>query len=462
MTPQITTHETPSSGAGNRIRRPVTHAVSLASGWLLFLGNAAVIVGLWVHNGGITGLHGSADVVTSLGRITGLLGAYLLLLQLLFFARIPWFVRHVGIDRLIVWHRRNGKMCIALVLAHVILITLGYAMSDGISFLSEFSSFFGAFYTGMIPATISTVLLVVIVITSLVIVRRRVRYEAWYLVHLSAYAAVLLAWFHEIPSGNEFILSSTAAAYWTALSLGTLALLLVFRVSRPLVRAVQYRLRVAEVTIESPTVVSLRVTGHRLERMNARAGQFFLFRFLTRDHWWKSHPFSLSAAPDGQSLRITVKGAGDFTREIGQIVPGTRVLAEGPFGLFTAAAQRRTHVALIAGGIGITPIRALLEEMSGDLVVIYRVARPEDVVFRDELDTLARERGARLHYVVGDHRVAGNEQLLSAEHLRALVPDLVSRDVYLCGPPVMMDVIQRTVLDCGVPRKHIHSERFAI
>ena len=100
--------------------------------------------------------------------------------------------------------------------------------------------------------------------------------------------------------------------------------------------------------------------------------------------------------------------------------------------------------------------------MAGDLVVIYRVARAEEVVFRDELDTLAAARGARLHYVIGDHRVAGNAHLLSAAHLRELVPDLADRDVYLCGPPAMMEVIERTVQACGVPRKHIHSERFAI
>jgi len=438
-------------------------AAYASSGWLLFLGNAAVVVWLWVHNGGVSGIHGTADLVTSLGRITGLLGAYLLLVQILLFARLPWFVRHVGIDRLIVWHRRNGKICIGFVLAHVVLITIGYALSDHLSIIKQVSSFLSSnSYPGMIRATIGTGLLVLVVVTSLVIVRRRLRYEAWYLVHLTAYAAVLLAWYHQIPTGNEFILSPAAAAYWTVLYLVTLALLVVFRVARPLIRAFWYRMRVAEVTVENPTVVSLRLTGRHLNRLHARAGQFFLFRFLTRGRWWKSHPFSLSEAPDGQSLRITIKFAGDFTRQIGEIAPGTRVIAEGPLGLFTEAARRRARVALIAGGIGITPIRALLEVMTGDLVVIYRVTREDDVLFRSEIDRLAHERGARLYYVVGDHRATGNEHLMSPKHLRDMVPDLDTRDVYLCGPPAMMDVIERNVQASGVPRKHIHSERFAV
>ena len=432
-----------------------------SSGWLLFLGNVTVIVGLWLHNGGVSGIHSVSDLVTSLGRITGLLGAYLLLLQILFFARLPWFVRHVGVDRLIVWHRVNGKACLGLILTHVGLITIGYALSDRKGVLNEAAAFLTS-YPGMVQATIGTALLILVLVSSLVIVRRRLRYEAWYFVHLTAYLAVLLGWYHQIPTGNEFILSSTAAAYWTALYLGTLALLVVFRVARPLLRAFRYRLRVAEVIMESPTIVSLRLTGRDLDRLHARAGQFFLFRFLTRGRWWASHPFSLSEAPDGQSMRITIKVAGDFTQQIGKIAPGARVIAEGPLGLFTDVVRQRAHVALIAGGIGITPIRALLEEMPGDLVLIYRVAREDDVLFRGELERLARSRAITLHFVIGDHREVGNEHFMSAEHLRTLVPDLAARDVYICGPTAMMDVVERNVQSLGVPPKHIHTERFAV
>ena len=87
--------------------------------------------------------------------------------------------------------------------------------------------------------------------------------------------------------------------------------------------------------------------------------------------------------------------------------PGTRVIVEGPYGAFTAAARRRPRVALIAGGIGITPIRALLEDMPGepgDIAVVYRALQADDVILRYELDELAARRGVELHYVLGDHR----------------------------------------------------------
>jgi predicted ferric reductase len=428
---------------------------------LLWLANAAIIVWIWVHNGQVSGVHDAAGLFESLGRITGLLGAYLLLIQLLFFARLPWFVRHVGLDRLVFWHRLNGKICLGLILAHVVLITIGYALFDHISITAEISSLLGT-YPYMVRATVGTGLLILVVVTSLMVVRLRLRYEAWYFVHLTAYLAVLLGWYHQIPAGNEFVINSTAAAYWTALYLVTLALVVLFRVLRPLFRAFRYRLKVAELTNEATNVFSLRITGRHIDQLHARAGQFFGLRFLTPKLMWQLHPFSLSEAPDSRSLRITIKISGDFTRTISTLTPGTRILAEGPFGHLTGAVRQRDRVALIAGGIGITPMRALLEEMPGDVVLIYRVAREEELLFRDEFDALTRDRGVRVHFVTGDHRAPGNERLMTTEHLRELVPDLDERDVFLCGPPAMMDVIEANVRAAGVPGKYIHTERFAV
>jgi predicted ferric reductase len=239
-------------------------------------------------------------------------------------------------------------------------------------------------------------------------------------------------------------------------------LLLVFRVGEPVVNAFRYRLRVAAVVAEAPGVVSLRITGRGVERLHAQAGQFFLWRFLSHRDWWKSHPFSLSEAPDGGSFRITVKNLGDFTSRIGEIPPGTRVVAEGPFGVFTDRARRREKVVLIAGGIGITPVRALLEEIPGELVVIYRVLAESDIVFRDELERLAAERGFTLHIVVGDHRTDEGRNHLSPEHLRELVPDIADCDVYVCGPTGMADALAANVRRTAVPSRQIHIERFAL
>ncbi len=429
---------------------------------LLVVGNAAFITWLWVHGGNVTKVHTTGEILTSIARLTGLWSAYLALIQVILLARLPALERVVGFDRLSRWHRWNGHVCIDLVVAHVVFSVWGYALMDKLPIPKEISTMiWGGVYPGMITATVGTFMLLGVVATSLVIVRRRLSYEWWYVVHLLAYGGIALAWFHQIPTGNELVLDHTAANYWRGLYVATIVVLVVFRVLAPLSGALRHRLRVAEIVPEGPGVVSVRITGRKLDRLRAQSGQFFLWRFLDGKRWRSAHPFSLSAAPDGQSLRITVKALGDHTAELGDLRPGTRVLAEGPFGVFTERARRREKAVLIAGGIGITPVRALLETMRGDVVVLYRAIAETDVIFRKELDRIAAARGTTVHYVLGDHRGDGAD-LLSPAHLKELVPDIEERDVFLCGPPAMTDVLEHNVRGARVPRRHIHTERFAL
>lgn len=426
----------------------------------IVLATLGIIMGIWVHGGGVTGIAGWAILLTSAGRLTGLLGAYLLILQLLALARIPFLEWAVGFDRLTALHRSNGKLCLSLILAHVGLVTAGYAIMSRISIPAQFLLFLTG-YHGMVAALAGTILLVLVIITSLVVVRRRLRYESWYFVHLLAYVGVLLAWFHQVPTGTLFLANPWATAFWTALYFLTLQFVVIFRFVQPVVRSFLHRLEVAEVVEEASGLVSIRITGRHLDYLNARAGQFFQWRFLDRSRWWQSHPFSLSEAPDGHSFRITIKDLGDFSRGAKFIKPGTRVVAEGPFGSFTDQVRVRDGVALLAAGVGITPIRALLEGMRGDITLIYRATRYADIIFRPELKALAEERGARLYYLTGDRRRPENRHYLSPQHLRELVPDIRRRDVYLCGPPSMMETIERSIRRVGVPEHQIHRDDFA-
>src|SRR5258708_3042985 len=255
-------------------RRPRARAIGLTLVWTLVLGNGAAVFWLW-GNAGNLDTKTTGEALTSVARITGLLSAYLALIQVILLARLPALERLVGFDRLTVWHRWNGHATIDLVVAHVFFSVWGYALMDKFSIGKEISTMLGGgIYPGMITATVGTGLLLAVVATSYVIVRRRLRYEWWYAVHLLAYAGIALAWFHQIPTGNELVLDTVAADYWRALYVATLALIVGFRVVVPLVNAFRYRLHVAEVVAEGPGVVSIRMTGRRLDRMNAKAGQF--------------------------------------------------------------------------------------------------------------------------------------------------------------------------------------------
>ena len=314
-------------------------------------------------------------------------------------------------------------------------------------------------------ATVGLVLLLIVGLTSLRIALRRVSYETWYYLHLYAYLAIALAFAHQLVVGTDFINDPIATAYWIALYAATVALLVVFRIGPPVSMALRHRMSVAEIVEEAPGVVSIYVTGRDLDRLPVRAGQFFIWRFLAGDGWWRPHPFSLSSAPNGRWLRLTVKRRGDDTAWLQGLKVGTPVVAEGPYGAFTGALRTHRGVLLIAGGIGITPLRGLIEEMSsprGALTLIYRASRWEDLVFRQEIDSLMRAHKGVVHYVVGRrdrHEVAAEP--LDAAHLRALVPDVAKRDVYVCGPDSMIEAVRSALRRLRVPDRQVHSERFS-
>jgi len=458
------------SADGQLALKPVSRARAwrsisfVAVFWTAVVLNGTVMFWLWLRDGGITNVNSAPALWTSAGRVTGLLGAYLLLLQVLLLARLPPLERSVGFDRLTVWHRRNAKLVMILVVAHVVLITIGYAGTVHISIFSQYSDLLSS-YPGMITATVGTGLMIVIFASSLVIVRRRLRYESWYALHLFTYASIYLAYLHQIPTGNEFAASTVQSDWWLSLYIASGVLLIVFRLVRPGIRMWRHRLRVVAVERESPSAVSIWLEGSRLDQLGAQPGQFMLWRFLTGDRWWQSHPFSLSAAPTDSRLRITVRAAGDFSAGLADVPVGTLVLAEGPYGRFLGSRRRRQRVTLIGGGIGISPLRALLEELTappGFITVIQRNISAQDRALADEVDELARERGAVVHHVIGDHRDPDGLHQLTPERLHELVPHIEDNDVFLCGPPAMMDTTHDSLIAAGVPSSQIHSERFAL
>jgi predicted ferric reductase len=293
-------------------------------------------------------------------------------------------------------------------------------------------------------------------------VRRRVRYEVWHFTHLYAYLAGALAFMHQIAVGADFK-APPARVGWTAAHLLVAACVLRFRLWRPLALAVRHRLRAYDVVQEGDGVLSIYVAGRHLQRLGAEAGQFFRWRFLCRSLCWQAHPFSLSAAPTPAMLRLTIKIVGDHTRALQRLRPGVRVIAEGPYGAVTGARRTRRRVLLIAGGIGITPMRALLEGLPsgpGDITLIFRGDERGARVFSDELAGLAAKRGALVHYVLGPRACCQRHDPLSPLRLRRLVPDVAHRDVYLCGPPGMMSGVAGALHQVRVPRRRIHAERF--
>ncbi|MFH0516117.1 ferric reductase-like transmembrane domain-containing protein [Streptomyces sp. M41] len=399
----------------------------------------------------------ASNTLIVLGRLTGLFGALLMAFQLLLVARLPWLDHRIGMDRLTSWHRWTGFGVLWALLAHAVFITFGYAESSSLDPVNQLIDL-AETVEGVLRAVVALGIIMVIGVVSARFARRRLAYETWHFIHLYTYVAVVLAFTHQVAVGTSFTSSSAATAYWYGVWGAALGAVFAGRVVLPLRRNRRHRLRVSAVVPESDDVVSVYVTGRDLDKLPARAGQFFLWRFLTKDRWWQANPFSLSAAPDGDRLRLTVKAAGAGSAGIRHVQAGTRVFAEGPYGAFTALHRTRPEAVLIAGGVGVTPIRALLEELHGHAVVIYRVGSDRDAVLYGELTELAHAKGAELHLVTGP---AVPDRLAPAD-LARLVPDIADRDVFLCGPPSMMNAVIGSLRELGVPKRQIHFERFGL
>lgn len=429
-----------------------------------------VVVALWVAGGNVQDLGGWGTGLTSVGRLTGLVAADLLLVQVLLMARIPLVERVYGQDELARRHRLVGFWSVNLMAAHIAVVTLGYAVQARTNVLAEAWDLV-VDYPGILLAVAGAALLLVVAVTSIRRARRRLRYESWHLLHLYAYLGVGLALPHQLWSGQEFMSSTVAAVYWWTLWAAAAGSILVWRVGVPVYRTLVHRLRVVDVVRESDEAVSVVMTGRRLDRLPVAAGQFFVWRFLDAPGWTRGHPYSLSAAPTADALRITVKDLGDASHGLGAVRPGTRVALEGPYGRLHDGVRTRRKVLLLAGGIGVTPLRGLLEALpqaAGDVTLVYRASHESDLVLKSEIEALAHARGARVFYAIGP-RVAGRHSwlpqaaaALSDEGaLRQLVPDVADHDVYLCGADGWMDAAERALLAAGVPSEAIHLERFS-
>jgi predicted ferric reductase len=398
------------------------------------------------------------DPVALVAHISGMLAGYGVLVMLALMSRWPVLERGLGADVLARWHAAGGPIILGLVLTHGVFAVLAWSLLTGQDPASALAQVMT--WPGLVTATVGTTLMIAVAAASARSARRKLRWETWHALHLLMYVAVALSFSHQL-AGPDIAGRPWLQAGWGLLYTLTFALVLRYRVLAPLQATLRHRLRVVAVIPEAAGVVSIVLQGRHVAELQAEAGQFFRWRFLTAGTWGTAHPFSLSAPPVGNRLRLTVKALGDGSGRLQRIPVGTPVAAEGPYGAMTAARRTRRDVLLIAGGVGITPMRALFETVpvtaDQDLMLLYRANTREELVFREELDALAARRQARAVYVLGT-----DPQLLSARSLERLVPGLTKRDVYLCGPPGMAAAVRASLTQAGLPPAQLHEERFAL
>ncbi|MBC7463393.1 MAG: ferredoxin reductase family protein [Actinobacteria bacterium] len=399
-------------------------------------------------------------LVISFSRLCALVGTYFALLGILLVSRIPWVERGVGHDRLITWHRKLGPYALFLVGFHVLFVTLGFAGQDQIPLRVELWRICQQ-YPWMWAGAAGFLFMMIAGITSYKKARAKMSYETWWVVHLYTYLAIGLSFMHQVLNGSMFTEHPLNRAFWTGLYVFVAFSVIFWRFAIPLARSIRHDLRVFKVVEEGPRVISVIMKGRKLHKLGAEGGQFFGWRFISKDQMLSSHPYSLSAAPSEHYLRITVKDLGDHSRSLALLKSGTRVFMEGPYGAFTAGRSTRGHVVLVAGGVGITPIRAMMEEFPQGMQidVLFRAPRSEDLVLREELDYLAMksEGKIRVHYLVGTR----TDHPMDAQYLTHLVPLFAQSDIYICGPSALVEAVRTATKEVGIPKSRFHDEAFA-
>ena len=428
-----------------------TISLLLAGGGLVAVlasGIANETSGEWSSNGGIA---------IFIGSITGLVGTYLALLMVLLVSRIPAVEHILGQDGLVRWHKRLAPWPLSLIGLHAVFITIGYAQLAKTGLWHQVGILVRS-YPDMLAATVGFGLMALAGITSIRAIRSRLRRETWWVIHLYMYLAIALSFAHVLALGPSFVGHPLARALWSLAWIATAGVVIGFRFVLPIIRSLRYRLKVQEVRSEAPGVVSVVCSGRNLERLAISGGQFFEWRFLRKQLWWQAHPYSVSALPRPPHLRLTVKTVGDHSAAVAALKPGTRIVIEGPYGAFTRHAQRRKTVVLIAGGIGLTALRALLEDLPPRSApeVVVRVSEPEDFVFRSEVTELARRLRGQVHEVTGSR----SEIRLDEKFLRGTVPDITRRDVFICGSESFVTDLVAIVRRLGVDPRALHYEVF--
>jgi predicted ferric reductase len=316
-------------------------------------------------------------------------------------------------------------------------------------------------FNWMWPALAGFFLMMLAGVTSYRKARAKMSYETWWIIHIYTYVAIAVSFMHQVLNGQMFINHPLNRAYWTALYIVMAAAVIIYRFAIPLVRSLRHNLVVDRVVEEGPGLISVIMRGRNLHKLAAEGGQFFGWRFLTRGHFLMSHPYSLSAAPTDNHLRITIKDLGDHSRSTKFIKRGTRVFVEGPYGAFTAGRATQPHIVMVGGGVGITPIRALMEEFRNgvQMDVFYRVSRKEELILKDELDYMvANSKGSiRVWYLVGSRK----DFPMNAGFLKSYAPRVADSDIYICGPEALVETVREAAAELGVPKNRFHDEDFA-
>lgn len=433
----------------------------LVSTDILSIAGAVIVVvtGLWatrgggwsdIQKGGYNWWRASASLS---GLYTSLSGIFGLLLA----SRARWIERSIGLDKMLIWHRIMGDLMGVLLGVHI-FTSIPAEMQFRGGLMNTIRDMIGR-EPYMALTTVGAALVGIVVISSLKNVRNKLSYETWYFMHLTVYFGLAASFSHQITLGSLLSNDRLSRIVWVVACAFVFATALVGRWWN-VARSVSNPLHVREIRRETPDTVSVLLGGRNILSMRGDAGQFIMMRSLIPGQWWKTNPYSLSNAPTTAGMRVTIKNRGDASQAVRQLRVGDRVAVEGPYGVTTPLVFKQRKPLFIAGGVGITPVVAMMQRLpaNSNPIVLLRARKEADIAHLAELRQLAAQRGGEVFVLTGaTAAMKGNDPFAGRALLRA-VPDLQQRAALVCGPNSLLFAARKGLLEAGLAKNNIHVE----
>lgn len=392
----------------------------------------------------------------------GMLAFSMILMEFVLSGRFKKISNGIGMDVTMRFHQLMARTALAFALLHPFLYR-GTASGDQRPWdptrqLTTTTDF----------ADLSSGIVAFLLLPSLVLLaagRKQLdyKYETWRLMH--GLGAVLIAGLllHHTTQAGRYGSQPAMTWLWMAFTALAIASLVYVYLIAPL-REIKHPWRVTAVTRLTPRQWHVTVAPDGHKGIEFKAGQFAWLNIGHSAFSLKENPFSICSAPaSGPEISFLIKELGDFTRTLGRIESGTTAYVDGPYGSLTVEGRNVPGIAFVAGGVGIAPLLGIIRQMrlTGDrrqIKLIYGNRTEGQIAFRDELDQLD------VTYVVSEPATSWPGETGHIDHAlidRVFSPEEIGEWLFvMCGPAVMMDIVEDHLVTRGASSHHILSERF--
>jgi predicted ferric reductase len=452
--------------SGNLPRSARAHSrASLVIKELLWFGSYLLlilfplIVGWLKHPPEVQGRAFSLHFSTACGYVALSVMAF----EFALISRVGFTAAAFGQDALLKFHRLMGLVATALVVLHAVFV---FRNGYPVTWLTN------PFSDGVIKwGTLAFYALILLIVLSLARKRLGLSYGWWQITHsLLANSILLFGVVHAFQIGS-FAGLGAMNEMWAIYLLLFIVMLFRFRILKP-VLAWQRPWEVTGNVVErgNARTLVLKPVGH--DGFTFEPGQFAWINTGKTPFHRDQHPISLSSCAydePGREVSFTIKDLGDWSgTTVPSLKPGSRVWLDGPYGVFTADREQGPGYVLIAGGVGITPFYSMCLTFAerGDrrpVYLFYASGVEESLTLRNELDSLQERLNLTVIYILANPGAdwKGETGYLTAEILTRHLPKQFQRMQYfVCGPPRMMDAMEKIIPEMGVPEEQIHTERF--